>query len=74
MYKKKKFFSNVKIQKQLVSTLLIIFSIPILSIGLFLVINSKENLAERYTEQVTSENDRIKSILFDLTTNIYTFL
>lgn len=28
-------------------------------------------MAERYTEQVTSENDRIKSILFDLTTNIY---
>lgn len=69
--KKFKLFRNVKIQKKLFSTLLLIFSIPILSVGIFLVFYSYQTFTSHYTEQIHAENNRVKSVLFDLTTNLY---
>lgn len=64
-------FNNIKIQKQLFSTLLIIISVPILTTGIILVVNAKHNITKSYTEQVSTENARVKAVLFDLTTNLY---
>lgn len=66
-----KLFRNVKVQKKLFSTLLLIFSVPVLSIGVILVLYTHTTLTKHYTEQVTSENIRVRSVLFDLTTNLY---
>lgn len=65
------FFHNIKIQRQLFTTLLFLFSVPVLSIGLFLVINTRSEMTDRYLEQTDIENSRIRSVLFDVTTNLY---
>ena len=54
-------FNNIKIQKQLFSTLLIIISVPILTTGIILVVNAKHNITKSYTEQVSTENARVKA-------------
>lgn len=69
--KQLKLFRNVKIQKKLFTTLLSLFLIPVLTIGVFLVLNTRKTLLSHYKELVSAENIRVNSVLFDLTTNVY---
>lgn len=64
-------FRNVKIQKKLFTTLLLLFLVPVLTIGVFLVLNTRKTLISHYKELVSAENIRVNSVLFDITTNIY---
>lgn len=66
-----KIFSNAKVQRQLFTTFLFAFSMPILAIGIFLIVNTQKTLKNHYMEQTQAENLRVKSIFFDITTNIY---
>lgn len=64
-------FNNIKIQRHLFSRLLLLVSCPVFILGLFLIIGTSQKMEERYQELVEQENTRVKSVLFDLTTNIY---
>lgn len=64
-------FRTIKIQKKLFTTLLLLFLIPVLTIGIFLVLNTRKTLFSHYKDLVQAENTRVNSVLFDLTTNIY---
>lgn len=50
---------------------LLFISFPVLAVGLFLVFNTKENMTRHYIDQTEAENRRVKSVLLDLTINIY---
>lgn len=64
-------FSKTKVQKQLFSIFFAAILIPVAIIGVILLINMESLLLRHYNNQVESDNLRVKSILFDVTTNIY---
>ena len=66
-----KLFRTVKIQKKLFTTLLLLFLVPVLTVGVFLVHSTRKTLKAHYKELVSAENIRVNSVLFDITTNIY---
>ncbi len=64
-------FSRIKVQHQLHIIFFIAIFIPVLLLGNYLLYNSRTLLADHYREQAHSDNLRVKSILLDLTSNIY---
>ncbi|MFU0827422.1 MAG: hypothetical protein ACFWTJ_07795 [Lachnoclostridium sp.] len=64
-------FYNTKVKRQLNFIYFTALLIPILVIGLFLIINTKSLLLNHYQDQVEAENTRVKSVMFDITTNVY---
>ena len=63
--------TKIKVQKQLYIIYFIAMFIPFASIGGYLVFNTRSLLFEHYEEQAYSDNLRVKSLLLDLTLNIY---
>ncbi len=63
--------SRTKVQKQLFFIYFTALLIPILLICLFLLTNTKHLLYKHYESLVESDNLRVKSIMFDVTTNFY---
>lgn len=63
-------FSRPKVQKQLITIFLIVLMIPVL-FCLFMLKESNRALTKHYQEQVQSESQRVKSVMFDVTTNLY---
>ena len=68
---KKYFFSKIKVQKQLYVIYLIAILIPVAIIGSYLVYNSRSLLMDHYEEVAYADNLRAKSLLLDITSNIY---
>lgn len=68
---KKYFFSKIKVQKQLYVIYLIAILIPVSIIGSYLVYNSRSLLLDHYEEVAYADNLRAKSLLLDITSNIY---
>ena len=64
-------FIRIKVQHQLHIIFFIAIFIPVLLLGNYLLYNSRTLLADHYREQAHSDNLRVKSILLDLTSNIY---
>ena len=64
-------FSRIKVQHQLHIIFFMAIFIPVLLLGNYLLYNSRTLLADHYREQAHSDNLRVKSILLDLTSNIY---
>ena len=65
------FFSQVRVQKQLTSVFILALIIPVACIGFLLLYNSQKSLYDHYREQAKSDCLRVRSIMFDLTTNLY---
>ena len=63
-------FSRPKVQKQLITIFLIVLIIPVL-FSLFMLKESNKTLGNHYQEQTESESQRVKSVMFDVTTNLY---
>lgn len=63
--------SRIKVQKQLSIIFFIAIFIPVISIGNYLVYNTRSLLFRHYEDQSRSDNLRVKSLLLDLTSNIY---
>lgn len=63
-------FSRPKVQKQLVTIFVSVLFIPI-AVCIFLLYQSTHSLNQHYLEQAEAENQRVKSIMFDVTTNIH---
>ena len=64
-------FKNIRIQRQLFSKLLLFFSLPILILGFLLVYGSYQKNYSHDQDIINHENLRIRSIMYDLTTNLY---
>ncbi|MEN8904900.1 MAG: histidine kinase [Clostridiales bacterium] len=64
-------FSKVKVQKQLLSIFFIAVLIPTAIIGTILLLNNQKLLTHNFENQVKLDNLRTKSIMFDVTTNLY---
>ena len=64
-------FKNIRIQRQLFSKLLLFFSLPILILGFLLVYGSYQKIYSHDQDIINHENLRVRSILYDLTTNLY---
>ena len=63
-------FSRPKVQKQLITIFLIVLIIPVL-FSLFMLKESNKTLGNHYLEQTESESQRVKSVMFDVTTTLY---
>lgn len=63
-------FSRPKVQQQLVMIFILVLIIPVSLCGILLY-QSQKTLTRHYKEQTESDNLRVKSILFDVTTNLY---
>lgn len=66
-----KFFSQARVQRQLYSVFIMTLLIPIVGIGFLLLFNSQKTLYDHYQEQAELDSLRVRSIMFDLTTNFY---
>ncbi|MGN1193691.1 MAG: sensor histidine kinase [Dorea sp.] len=64
-------FTNIKVQKQLYFIYFIAIFIPVVTIGGYLIYNTCSLLYEHYENQSHSDNLRVKSLLLDLTSNVY---
>ena len=64
-------FSRIRVQRQLQIIFFVAVFIPVLLLGNYLLYNTRTLLADHYREQSHSDNLRVKSILLDLTSNIY---
>ncbi len=68
---KKHIFNKIKVQKQLYLIYLIAILIPVAIIGSYLVYNSRSLLLGHYKELAYADNLRVKSLLLDITSDIY---
>jgi two-component system sensor histidine kinase YesM len=67
----KRIFRITKVKKKLYIIYFSALLIPILLIGIFLILNTKNLLMKHYQNQAEADNIRVKSIMFDVTTNVY---
>ena len=64
-------FTKIKVQKQLYFIFFVAIFIPVITIGHYLIYNTRSLLFDHYKDQSHSDNLRVKSLLLDLTSNIY---
>ncbi len=67
----KRIFRITKVKEKLYIIYFSALFIPILLVGAFLILNTRNLLLNHYYNQVESDNLRVKSIMFDVTTNVY---
>lgn len=63
--------SDIHIQQQLLLIFLIAIFIPALAAGSYLIINTRSQLVSHYLDLSESDNARIKSLMLDLTSDVY---
>ncbi len=61
-----------KVKQQILRTFFIAAIVPILILGGFSVVHVRKQMSEHYASQVKADGLRVNSILFDVTTSIYT--
>lgn len=64
-------FSKVKVRKQLFFIYFSALVIPVFFLCLFLLMNARHLIYDHYESVASSDNLRVKSIMFDVTTNFY---
>lgn len=64
-------FSKVKVRKQLFFIYFSTLLIPVFFLCLFLLFNARHLIYTHYESAASSDNSRVKSIMFDVTTNFY---
>lgn len=67
----RKLFLNTNVKKQLNFIYFVTLLIPILVIGITLIINARKLLIDHYENLVESDNTRVRSVMFDVTTTVY---
>ncbi|MGN0294561.1 MAG: sensor histidine kinase [Lachnospiraceae bacterium] len=65
------FFAGIKVKHQLYLIYFAAIFIPVTVIGNYLIYSTRSMLTEHYESQAHADNLRVKSILLDLTSNIY---
>lgn len=71
MSRTKHLFNKIKVQKQLYLIYLIAIFLPVAIIGSYLVYSSRSLLLDHYKDLAYADNLRAKSLLLDITSNIY---
>lgn len=71
MNKLQKFLHRADIKSQLYTIYIIVVFLPITIIGSFLIINTSRLLTNYHRDLLKSDNLRVKTILFEITTQIY---
>lgn len=66
-----KFLKNANIRRQLYSIYILAVFIPVLLIGTFLIVNTGNLLTSYHRDLLESDNLRVKTILFEITTQVY---
>ena len=61
-----------KVKLQILRIFFLAILIPILVLGIFSILHVRNQMAEHYDSQVKADGLRVNSILFDITTSIYT--
>lgn len=69
--KKSGFFKKAKIKQQLYFIYFVAVFLPITVIGAFLLINTSRLLSNYHSDLLKSDNLRVKTILFEITTQVY---
>lgn len=69
--KKINIFKRAKIKQQLYAIYFVAIVLPITIIGCFLVVNTSNLLTNYHRDLLESDNLRVKTILFEITTQIY---
>lgn len=64
-------FQNAKIRQQILGIYFIVTFLPIVLIGGFLLINTGKLLNNYYTDLLEADNQRVKTTLFEITTQVY---
>lgn len=64
-------FTKVRVQKQLYLFFFIAIFIPVTTVGGYLICHTRAQLFDHYSKQTYSDNLRVKSLILDLTGNIY---
>lgn len=64
-------FFRTKIQKQLNVVYLFTILLSMIVISMFLIFSTYRLMLKHYNEQVEADNLRVKSVMYDITTNIY---
>ncbi|WP_349671377.1 sensor histidine kinase [Lacrimispora sp.] len=64
-------FTKIRVQKQLYLFFFIAIFIPITTVGSYLIYLTRTQLFDHYSKQTYSDNLRVKSLILDLTENIY---
>lgn len=65
------FLKNANIRKQLYTIYILAVFIPVLLIGTFLIVNTGKLLTNYHRDLLESDNLRVKTILFEITTQVY---
>lgn len=65
------FFTKIKVQKQLYLFFFIAIFIPVTTEGYYLIYHTRAQLFDHYAKQAYSDNLRVKSLVLDLSSNIY---
>lgn len=71
IFQENKITKNAKIKQQLYFIYIVAIVLPITVIGSFLVINTSRLLTNYHRDLLESDNLRVKTILFEITTQIY---
>ena len=71
IFKKFEFLKKIKIKWQLYIIYFVAIVLPITGIGSFLVINTSRLLTNYHRDLLESDNLRVRTILFEITTQIY---
>lgn len=61
-----------KIRQQIIHLYFLVSIIPIVILGCFSMIYLREQMSDKYENQIKADALRVKSILFDITTSMYT--
>lgn len=69
--KKPVFFKKAKIKQQLYSIYFLAVFLPITILGIFLLLNTSNLLTSYHRDLLKSDNLRMKTILFEITTQVY---
>lgn len=62
-----------KVKQQIMFIIMLSTFIPLFIVGLFSILQARNQMSEQYKSQVTAAGLRINSTLFDITTSLYTF-
>lgn len=65
-------FQTPKVKLQILRTFFLAATLPILIFGIFSVVHVRKQMAKHYDSQVRADGLRVNSILFDVTTSLYT--
>lgn len=67
-------WEKTKIRRQMYGIYGMVLFVPLITVGLILLISARQMLSEHYTNLLEADNSRVKSLLSEVTTHVYTIM